>query len=53
MEFRLPTQIVVYLIGLVAVVVVTGGIMLIGSYIDRKITRRKLDQALREDQEQK
>ncbi len=53
MEFRLPTQIVVYLIGLVAVVVVTGVIMLIGSYIDRKITRRKLDQALREDKDQK
>ena len=49
MEIRIPTQIIVYLLGLVAVIVITGAIMGIGMYVDRRITRRKLEQALRED----
>lgn len=53
MQFHIPTQIVVYILGLIGVIVVTGAIMGIGMFIDRKITRRKLDQALREDKEQK
>lgn len=53
MEIRIPTQIIVYIMGLIGVVIVTGAIMGIGMFIDRRITRHKLEQALREDQKQK
>ncbi len=49
----MPTQIVIYIIGIIGVIVVTGSIMGTFMFIERRWTKRKLNEALRKDDDRK
>jgi hypothetical protein len=48
MNIRIPTQILAYVIGLIAVVVVIGGLSLVISQVQKRIERKHLQDAVKE-----
>ena len=46
MTFAIPTQILAYILGLLAVVIVVGGIALIVSQVQKRIERKMLNDAV-------
>lgn len=48
MEIRIPTQIIVYILGIIGVIIVTGSLMGAITFLERRFSRRKLNEALRE-----
>ena len=53
MEIRIPTQIIVYVLGVIGVIILTGTLMGSLMLIERRMSDRKLKDALREDHDQK
>ena len=51
MEIRIPTQIIVYILGVIGVIIITGTIMGTIMFIERRYSKRKLNKALREGDE--
>ncbi len=49
MDIKIPTQIIVYVLGILGVILVTGGIMGALMFFERRVTKRKLNEALRDD----
>lgn len=53
MEIRIPTQIIVYVLGVIGVIILTVTLMGSLMLIERRMSDRKLKDALREDHDQK
>ena len=53
MEIRIPTQIIVYVVGVIGVIILTATLMGSLMLIERRMSDQKLKDSLREDHDQK